>query len=352
LFGDCRPLHKAAIPIAARHGVTVHVFEEGYMRPDWVTLEVGGVNGLSNLPRDPDTYLELAANLPAMPEAMEDVPSSFGRRAREDVAYNIVATLLSPLYPGYRTHRPWHPLVEYSGWIRKLATQSAARRRSDQVLAELAASHRPFFLFPLQLDCDFQIRDYSPYGGMLSVIDLVLSSFAEHAPAEMLLVVKAHPLDNGLRDWRRIVMRQAQDRRTLDRVVYVEAGDIGPLARGATGLITVNSTSGTLALAHGVPVMTLGKAVYDIPRVTHQGSLNSFWSRPERPDAEVFDAMRRVLVHCCMIRGGFFSEAGLAMLVDAALRRMELTLPSAFRQPYGASLLAEMDAMLISGARA
>jgi capsular polysaccharide export protein len=98
--------------------------------------------------------------------------------------------------------------------------------------------------------------------------------------------------------------------------------------------------------------MTLGKAVYDIPRVTHQGSLNSFWSRPERPDAEVFDAMRRVLVNCCMIRGGFFSEAGLAMLVDAALARMELTLPSAFRQPYGASLLAEMDAMLISGARA
>ncbi len=33
LFGDCRPLHRAAINIAARRRIRAHVFEEGYLRP-------------------------------------------------------------------------------------------------------------------------------------------------------------------------------------------------------------------------------------------------------------------------------------------------------------------------------
>ncbi len=49
LFGDCRPLHRMARGTAAGLGVPVHVFEEGYLRPDWVTLERGGVNGFSPL---------------------------------------------------------------------------------------------------------------------------------------------------------------------------------------------------------------------------------------------------------------------------------------------------------------
>jgi capsule polysaccharide modification protein KpsS len=49
LHGDCRPLHKVAIHLAERCGITVHVFEEGYLRPNWITLEVGGVNGYSRL---------------------------------------------------------------------------------------------------------------------------------------------------------------------------------------------------------------------------------------------------------------------------------------------------------------
>jgi capsular polysaccharide export protein len=67
----------------------------------------------------------------------------------------------------------------------------------------------------------------------------------------------------------------------------------------------------------------LGHAVYDIPRVTHQGTLDSFWLQPQPPEPEVFAALRRVLVHRSMIRGGFFSDKGLAMLVDAAAARIE-----------------------------
>jgi capsular polysaccharide export protein len=53
LFGDCRPLHRLAIPLARARSVRVHVVEEGYLRPGWISFEEGGVNANSPLPRDP-----------------------------------------------------------------------------------------------------------------------------------------------------------------------------------------------------------------------------------------------------------------------------------------------------------
>jgi hypothetical protein len=44
LFGDQRPVHRAALDQGAAYGVRTHVFEEGYFRPWWVTLERDGVN--------------------------------------------------------------------------------------------------------------------------------------------------------------------------------------------------------------------------------------------------------------------------------------------------------------------
>ena len=49
LYGDTRPIHAEAIRIARARGITVHVFEEGYLRPYWVTYERGGSNGHSRL---------------------------------------------------------------------------------------------------------------------------------------------------------------------------------------------------------------------------------------------------------------------------------------------------------------
>src|ERR1700747_771419 len=39
LFGDCRPLHRAAIRVAASRAVRIHVVEEGSLRPGWMSFE-------------------------------------------------------------------------------------------------------------------------------------------------------------------------------------------------------------------------------------------------------------------------------------------------------------------------
>lgn len=322
LFGDCRAHHMPAIAICRDEGVPVHVFEEGYIRPDWVTLELGGVNGHSSLPRDPAWYRQTADALPPIPPHAQ-VPSSFRRRALEGLAYNFADVLTRWFYPGWRNHRPWHPIVEGMGWVRKLRSRKQREIEAGQLLARLATCSDPYFLFPLQLDSDAQIRLHSPFPGILSAIQTVLASFAAHAPAGTRLVVKEHPLDNGVRDWQQETADIAARLGVADRVDYLAAGDIVPITKGACGVVTINSTSGTFALAAGVPVVVLGHAVYDIAEMTCQEGLDAFWGNPVRPSPETFAAFRRVLIERCLIPGGFFSTEALDKVVRHAVARLE-----------------------------
>ena len=86
---------------------------------------------------------------------------------------------------------------------------------------------------------------------MTPVITTIIQSFARHAPSGTMLVVKEHPLDDGLVNWRSLVERLAADAGLADQVVYLEMGDLDRLIAATLGVVTVNSTTGTLALATG-----------------------------------------------------------------------------------------------------
>lgn len=322
LFGDCRDHHTAALTICRERDVTIWVFEEGYVRPDWVTMEVGGVNGHSLLPRDPQWYRTRAAELPPVPEHQK-VASSFRRRAIEGLCYNAADVLTRWRYPNWRTHRPWHPLVEGMGWARKLNRREKRRELDAQLIARLHTEQAAYFLFPLQLDSDAQIRLHSPFAGIVEALKVVLQSFAEHAPAHTRLVVKEHPLDNGVRDWQLETSDLAERFGIAERVDYLASGDIETISEQALGMVTINSTSGTLGLDKGVPVVVLGKAIYDMPDLTFRHGLDRFWTEASTPDAETFTAFRRVLIDHCLIPGGFFSKPALDKVVTHAIARFE-----------------------------
>jgi len=287
---------------------------------------LGGVNGHSSLPRDQAWYRAQASALPPIPPH-HPAPSSFRRRALEAIAYNCADVFTRWHYFNWANHRPWHPLVEAVGWARKLLRRKAAATQARMLIDRLEKDGAPYMLFPLQLDSDAQIRLHSSFAGIADALRLVISSFAAHAPTPLRLVVKEHPLDNGVRDWRLETAELAQRHGVADRVDYLEGGDIAPVARGAKGMVTINSTSGTLALAFGVPVIALGQAVYDVEGVTFQGTLDAFWSDPGVPDTDTFAAFCRVLIDRCLVPGGFFSEEGLRMVTDGVVSRLERASP-------------------------
>ncbi|MBO9581401.1 MAG: capsular biosynthesis protein [Sphingobium sp.] len=318
LFGDCRPMHMAAHRMAALRKIDVHVFEEGYIRPDWLTLEPSGVNGFSSLSRDPNWFLEEARRLPPLPNR-PPITASFRRRARDAFRYYSYVQF-DPSFPFYRSHRASSLTSEFVGWVRKFAMEKRELARADRVIADIG--DRPFFLFPLQLSNDFQIREHSPFQDMKEGLQYVLSSFARRAPQDVMLLVKEHPLDASLTNWRGYVDALARRLSISDRVVHIRGGNLTDLAAATRGLVTVNSTSSTLSLAAGVPTIALGKAIYNMAGITHQGRLDDFWMRPQAPDAAVFDAFRRVLYDRCLIYGGLASESATTTLVESALERL------------------------------
>jgi capsular polysaccharide export protein len=320
LFGNQRPVHRPAIALARRLGIRVHVFEEGYVRPNWLTLERGGVNGESGLPRDPAWYLRANAGLPSYGDGLP-VRGSLAVRAAHDMAYHA-ANLANPLlFPGYRTHRPYRAGVEYAGWVRRFSAFPWRKRADARLLAGVAEGRKPFFLFPLQLNGDSQITCHSPYRDMGEVLTELLHSFAVHAPKESCLVVKNHPLDTGLFDYPRLIRNLALELDLQDRVLFVETGDLAALFERTLGVVTVNSTVGMSALRQGCPTMALGTAIYDLPGLTFQGRLDEFWRQAARPDAELFRAFRNVVIHATQVNGDFYTDAGIAMAV-AGCRRM------------------------------
>ncbi|MGF7149248.1 capsular polysaccharide export protein [Sphingomonas zeicaulis] len=319
LFGDCRPMHIAATGMAKLRGVNIHVLEEGYIRPDWMTLEPDGVNGRSTLSRDPRWFLQQAAVLPPMPN-LEPITASFRRRAHDSYwhYHHVVTGKLR--FPFYRSHRPGSITLDGFGWLNRFAMRKRRARQAEAALA--AVDGKRFYLFPLQLTSDYQIRAHSPFDDMATAAEYVLQSFARHAPAETMLLVKEHPLDSTFFNWRRFIANKARALGCADRILHIDGGDLDALSRASSGMVCVNSTSGTLALGAGVPVMVLGHAIYAIRGVTHQAGLDRFWIDPQAPEPHVYDAFKRVLHARCLVRGGLASKSATNILIDSIEERL------------------------------
>ena len=324
LFGDCRPMHEAAVRLAQLRRINVYVFEEGYIRPDWMTLERDGVNGHSNFQRDPRSILATAQLLPPIPK-LPPITAQFRRRARDSYWHYHHVVVGRIAFPFYRSHRQGSICLQGIGWASRFLRQPRRARQAAETLA--AIEGRTYYLFPLQLSGDYQIRAHSPFGSMRLAAEYVLESFAHYAPADALLLVKEHPLDSGYLNWRRFFARRARALGIADRVHHIDGGDLQALSENAAGMVCVNSTSGTLGLQVGVPVIVLGDAVYDVPGITHQGDLDHFWATPQRPDPALHDAFKRVLHAKCLVRGGLASESAIRTLVANSVARMLLDKP-------------------------
>jgi capsular polysaccharide export protein len=325
LFGDCRPYHRVALDVARARGITVHVFEEGYFRPDWITLERGGTNAFSSLPRDPKSVLVEAETERGSDTQPRLVSGGFSRRIVWEIANQIASMALSPAYPHYRRHRAQHPLREFGGWLARIAKRPFEQRYTESVCQYLAAPKCKYYLLPLQLESDYQIRRHSPLKSMTAVMETVMESFARKAPANSVLVVKLHPLDNGLVNFRKQAKRIARRLRLRNRVFVIDGGHLPTLLSKSQGVVLVNSTTGLSALHHGRSVKVLGRAVFDMPGLTFQGSLDRFWLEKSAPNQSLFRTFRRLVLRRAQVNGSFFTEAGIALAVTGAAERMGVT---------------------------
>lgn len=318
LFGDCRPVHRPAVASARAGGIRTHVFEEGYFRPHWVTLEREGVNANSPLPRDPDWYRRVGAQVPEYHRGTQ-FKSPFWMRAGHDVAYHVAGMANPLLFPRYRTHAPSNAAVEYAAYLRRNCRVKLVERRDAMLIDRLVAAATDYYLLPLQLGNDAQIRFHSPFNGMDDVMDYVMASFARHAPPESRLVIKNHPLDVGLINHAAICARIAHRYGIEHRIDYLESGNLAMLLEHARGTVTVNSTVGSVALGYSCPTIALSDPIYNLPGLTFQQGLDEFWTQGEKPDEALFHCFRNTVVHAAQINGGFYCRTGIALAVEHSI---------------------------------
>jgi capsular polysaccharide export protein len=339
MLGDGRDYHAAAVEVGQALALRIHIIEHGYLRPDWLTVEPDGMSAYSRFPQDPEAIRALAQGQPPAPRNRL-YSSSFLVYALYDLAYHIPNVVLGPvIHPHYRTHGPVHPLAEYSGWIWKGLMARRRRKKAEQAIAAATSTTdgrpAPFFLFPLQLPGDYQIRRHAPGGDLYAIIDGVMASFASHAPVDSRLLFKVHPIDNGLSRWPERIGRTAVKLGVVDRVFVADGGDTDALIARSMGVVTVNSTVGLTALGVGRPVIALGSAIYDVPGLTAQGPLESFWAQPPLPDVALFDQFTRALAATTQVRGGFIGKealgAGAAHVAERLLENDE-RLPERWRK--------------------
>jgi capsular polysaccharide export protein len=332
LLGEQRPYHRAAIGAAAARGIAVVVTDFGYFRPDWITLERDGMGGDSRFPRDPARIRALAQALPPA-DLAERLKDDFRRQATWDVIYNLANIAPWP-FPHYRSHQLHHPVATYWGVARRLLRRRAERAEGDRALA--AIGERPFWLFAMQMEADFSVRAYSRYPDLDTPIAETLDSFAAHAPAEGQLLIKVHPLDPCMKRWAARIGQAAAARGLSGRVHVAHNGSLDAMVRGMRGLITINSTVGLKAVVCGKPVKALGMAVWDLPGLAHQGTLDSFWTEAAPPDPAFRADFLAALQGTTQLRGVFYAKEGRAVAVAAATRALHEDRVGAFLPPVRA----------------
>lgn len=335
VLGEERPYHRVAVAAAKARGATVSVIEMGYLRPDWVTIERDGMSSNSHFPNDPQQILDGAEGLLA-PDFEPQFSQSFWAEAGYDLAYYLPSVFLRMLYPYYRHHGIFHPLQEYRGWVQRLRGAGHRAKMAEAIVAMLDANKTPFFVFPLQLQTDFQLRAHSNYHGQEEAISEVIASFAANAAPSSQLVLKVHPLENGLIDWAGLIQNLAAEHGVSDRVKFTDGGSLDRLLGLAAGMVTINSTSAIRALQKYLPVKVLGSAIFDVAGMTSQVSLSDFWQRTERPDKQLVDAFFKLLAASIQERGNFYSLRGARAASEAIAQRLmtrRLNMPGAFIDP-------------------
>jgi len=325
LYGDTRFIHAEAVRAARAAGVQVHVFEEGYLRPYWVTYERGGSNGHSRLM---DTSVpQMQAALAQLDMDLPDAPARWGDMRQHVFWGALYHWFVLTGFWDYRNFRPHRKLTvgqEFLLYCKRLALMPF--HRWERMLATFRIKHGgfPYHLVMLQLEHDASFQMHSPFSSMTEFLELVMEGFAKGAAPHHHIVFKAHPLEDGRVPVAREIRRLARLHGVQARVHFVRGGKLAQLLNHARSAVTVNSTAGQQVLWRGLPLKTFGAAVYAKPEFVSTQSLSDFFTLPTRPDSRAYRDYRHYLLETSQIAGGFYSSRGrrelLRQVVDMMLQ--------------------------------
>ncbi len=320
LIHDCRPHHKIALAISKEKHIKTWIIEQGYLRPHYITIETSGFSANSPIPK----YINFFINYRGKDYHRNTCKTSNGKNSLLEclindwpcfklypvfcyILYDTLTYIFSFKYKHYQFHRVNKPFIQYLYIIKRIVKNTYTLIRTRITERTLFSNpQKSYFFFPLQISDDFQIREHSSFKDMPDAIRTVLLSFANHS--NKCLLIKAHPLDPLIINYRKFISLLSRSLNIQDRVFYVGSGHTPTFIRNSSGVVTVNSTVGLQAISHGLPTIALGKAIYNMEGLTYQGTLDDFWinSSNHIPHHDGYIKFKKYLLDHNQVEGEFF----------------------------------------------
>lgn len=201
-------LREKAAVVAARHlGLPVLFFENGYL-PNTTLIDSEGVNSACSLPRNPAFYKDK------------------------------------------------HPESHCAYEIKTLDIREPIKSKQS---SDTAAIQGDFIFVPFQVDLDSQLLINSPHLKNMRDFYQLLLQLAQAHPA-LTFVIKEHPS----------CLLSYRDLHHLQTNIRFSGENTEQLIRKARAILTINSSVGMEAIIFHKPVITLGKAFYNIPGLVLQ----------------------------------------------------------------------------------
>ena len=299
--------HRIALDLCAElrqqgHAIDSYVFELGYLRPNYVTLELDGVNSRSALNKPAEFYWSL-------PE-QQVIPQA---RRESGVRWRKIwkaPTFIQHAYTSYRIVEGASKLQPNPAYV-WAAMRGFARKYlyaiSERSVKAALFDGSPFFLGVLQVATDSQLKGEPSFSSVEGFITEMVESFARSAPKQSRLFIKHHPRDRGYTNYSSHVNRLVQRFGLQQRVFYFHDSPLAPILRNPAcrGVVLINSTVGYQTLFHAVPLKVLGTAPFNIEGLADQQPLDGFWAAPRRSDRALFRRFYHHVLSTTQINGNF-----------------------------------------------
>ncbi|WP_366907833.1 hypothetical protein [Tabrizicola sp.] len=325
LFGSSRPLHEIARRIAGCFGIDAICLEEGYLRSGYIACETGGNNQYSALAHWTARHRATGA-WPTCPDVSPAGSPSFATMSLWGALYYLVRDLLSDAADEALFHRPKErPLTLAVSWLAHITRRLIANVTELPRVRRLRA-RRGYMLVPLQVPTDSQLLLASRGWNTLRLVDACLQAILRSGPNQR-IIFKLHPLDRDGPSVRRRIRHRANELGlSRSRVQILNTGRIGELARNASGMVVINSTSAFSALHHDVPVLVLGDAVCRHDSVVTTGETESdveaFFKIRHAKRRDMIDAFLADLKAQTLLAGDFYVASGRKTAIAGIIARL------------------------------
>ena len=307
MYGNVLIPHKIALSVVNLlrnngYNIDLYVFELGYLRPNFVTIEENDINYNSCLNKPKSFYLSKSKfyykpnlynysnfRIRKIWKLITFIQHSF-------VRYNIVSSQhkLQPR-PIYIWYQLKGFLLKYLYYITELRTR------------KLLFSSSNVFLVILQVAMDSQITEGSEFKSIYEFIETVIISFSNNSDKSSLLFFKHHPRDRGYNNYSKYIYRLACKYNIKNRVLYFHDIKLSKifLNKFCKGVVLINSTVGFQSLYHSIPVKALGSTPYKTAGLTDDQPLDDFWLNPNPVNKDLFNSFYKYTIEETQIYGNF-----------------------------------------------